>query len=279
VNVTYPFKGDHSRLNDNLYQVVGMATRYGRKLVRSGMIDNYNGVLQDYIDRKTLVPISGDEIRQHKEDGGFINYICHHGVEKDTSTTTPLRLVANSATKNWNTSPAVNDLWPKGQKSLSSLLRVMLRWRCYPVALVWDLSIYTSKREKFLILIVWRFGKSEEDWRTWGFGRVAFEDVPASVFLELVKELAGVLGVEINALTAKKVAEDGYMDDNLSGGTEEEVNEMIGETTMVEGKYWYSGFVSIILVLETETCVHLHLQWPLSIRVLLFNAILPFCRV
>ena len=42
----------------------------------------------------------------------------------------------------------------------------MLRWRCYPVALVWDFSIYTSKREKFLILIVWRFGKSEEDWRT-----------------------------------------------------------------------------------------------------------------
>ena len=100
MNVTYPFKGDHSRLKDNLNQVVGMATRYGRKLVRSGMIDNYNGVLQDYIDRKTLVPISGDEIRQHKEDGGFINYICHHGVEKDTSTTTPLRLVANSATKN-----------------------------------------------------------------------------------------------------------------------------------------------------------------------------------
>ena len=66
--------------------------------------------------------------------------------------------------------------------------------------------------------------------------------------------------MEINALTAKKVAEDGYMDDNLRGGTEEEVNEMIGETTMVEGKYWYSGFVSIILVLEKETCVHLHLQ-------------------
>ena len=34
------------------------------------------------------------------------------------------------------------------------------------------------------------------------------------------------------------------MDDNLSGGTEEVVTEMIGETTMVEGKYCYSGFVS-----------------------------------
>ena len=69
------------------------------------------------------------------------------------------------------------------------------------------------------------------------------------MFLELVKELAGLLGIEIDALTAKKVAEDGYVDDNLSGGTEEEVNEMIGETRMVEGKYCYTGFVSRILKL------------------------------
>ena len=69
------------------------------------------------------------------------------------------------------------------------------------------------------------------------------------MFLELVKELAGLLGIEIDALTAKKVAEDGYVDDNLSGGTEEEVNKMIGETRMVEGKYCYTGSVSRILKL------------------------------
>ena len=70
-----------------------------------------------------------------------------------------------------------------------------------------------------------------------GIDSVAFEDIPVSVFPELVKELAGLLGIKIDALTAKKVAEDGYVDDNLSGGIEEEVNEMIGETRMVEGKY------------------------------------------
>ena len=107
------------------------------------------------------------------------------------------------------------------------------------MALVWDLSkayhsIHTTKREKFLRLIVWRFGKLEEKWRVWGFDRVAFGDVPASVFLELVKELAGALGMEIDPETAKKIAEDGYVDDNLSGGTEEQVNKMIGEISVVE---------------------------------------------
>ena len=47
---------------------------------------------------------------------------------------------------------------------------------------------------------------------------VAFGDVSASVFLELVKELAGVLGVEIDAEPSKKIADDGYVDDNLGGG-------------------------------------------------------------
>ena len=54
----------------------------------------------EYIECKTLVPVTEDEIKKHEEDGGHINYIGHHGVEKDTSITTPLRMVANSATKN-----------------------------------------------------------------------------------------------------------------------------------------------------------------------------------
>ena len=78
------------------------------------------------------------------------------------------------------------------------------------MALVWDLSkayhsIYTSRQERFLRLIVWRFGDNKAIWGTWGFERVAFGDVPASVFLELVKELAGKLGLEIVAATTKKL--------------------------------------------------------------------------
>ena len=105
VNVTYPFIGDASKLKDNRYQAVGMATRLEKRLARTGMLENYNGVIQEYIDRHALVPVSEGEIRIHKEEGGIINYIGHHGVEKDSSTTTPLRLVANSATKNCNTGP------------------------------------------------------------------------------------------------------------------------------------------------------------------------------
>ena len=135
-----------------------------KKLVKTRMMENYNGVILDCIDRHTLVPVSDKEIRQHKEEGGLINYILHHWVENDGSTTTHLWLVANSATQNFNTGLAVNDLWSRGPNSLLSLLRVTLRCRCYSMAVVWDLSkayhsISTSRRERFLRLIVWRFDR------------------------------------------------------------------------------------------------------------------------
>ena len=113
-----------------------MAEIYEKKLIKDGQLDNYNQELQSYIDRSVLVPVSDKDIQAWKEQGGYINYIGHHGVEKDASTTTPLRLVANSALKNCNTGPSVNDLWPKGPNSLSNLVEVLLRWRSYPVAVV-----------------------------------------------------------------------------------------------------------------------------------------------
>ena len=254
VRVTYPIIGDITKLRDNRYQVVRMAERYEKKLIKDDKLDNYNQVLQSYIDRSVLVPVSAKDIQEWKEQGGHVNYIGHHGVENDASTTTPLRLVANSALKNCNTGPSVNDLWPKGPNSLSNLVEVLLRWRSYPVAVVWDLtkayhSIFTSPTERFLRLIVWRFGKSGEDWQTWGFDRVAFGDIPASVFLEIVKGLAAQLGVDIDPDTARKIVEDSYVDDNLSGGNEEEADRMIGECQEIDGKFVYNGTVSQILSL------------------------------
>ena len=254
VRVTYPIIGDVSKLRDNRYQVVRMAERYEKKLLKDGQLDNYNQVLQSYIDREVLVPVSDKDIQEWKEQGGHINYIGHHGVEKDASTTTPLRLVANSALKNCNTGPSVNDLWPKGPNSLSNLVEVLLRWRSYPVAVVWDLtkayhSIFTSPTERYLRLIVWRFGKSGEDWLTWGFDRVAFGDIPASVFLEIVKDLAARLGADIDPDTARKIVEDSYVDDNLSGGNAEEADRMIGDCQEINGKFVYNGTVSQILSL------------------------------
>ena len=258
VRVSYPIIGDISKLRDNRYQVVKMAAGLERKLIKSGHLAAYNEQFQDYIERGVLVPITKQQIQEYKEQGGYINYIGHHGVEKESSTTTPLRIVSNSALKNCNTGPSVNDLWPKGPNSLSNLFDVFIRWRFYVIAVVWDIakayhSILTTITEKFLRLVVWRMGETEEDWQTWGFVRVAFGDLPASVLLELVKEIAAKAGAAIDEETAKKIFEDSYVDDNLSGGSPEQVEKMIGDCDEVDGKFVYNGTVSKILGLVGMT--------------------------
>ena len=67
-----------------------MQEGYLKQLIKKGMLDNNNGVMQDYIDRKELVPVSMDEIKEHVENGGYINYIGHNKVERDTSSTSRL---------------------------------------------------------------------------------------------------------------------------------------------------------------------------------------------
>ena len=54
-------------------------------------------------------------------------------------------------------------------------------------------------------------------------------------------------GVDIDPGTARKIVEDSYVDDNLSGGNEEEADRMIGECQEIDGKFVYNGTVSQIL--------------------------------
>ena len=61
-----------------------------------------------------------------------------------------------------------------------------------------------------------------------GFTCVAFGDQPASVLLELTKEVAADKGKEVDEMTAVKLVRDSYVDDNLSGGSKEEVAQMRG---------------------------------------------------
>ena len=209
MTVKYPVVGDLEKMKDNRYQVVSMAKGLERKLVKKKQLEDYNKVFKEYVDRKVLVPVSAQEIKDWQESGGKIHYISHHGVVNDNSASTPLRLVANSAVKNCSTGPSANDMWPKGPNSINNLLKVFCRWRTYETAVVFDLSkayqsVQTTEREKFLRLVVWRYGETNEDFITFGFDKMTFGDVPASVLLELVKSFAAEKFEDIDPTTAKK---------------------------------------------------------------------------
>ena len=82
----------------------------------------------------TRVTNSGGDLAKHD---GF--YLPHHGVWKETSTTTKLRVVFNGSLKTDN-GRTLNEFLHTGQNLLPPLAEVLLRWRKHAVAFTADVA-------------------------------------------------------------------------------------------------------------------------------------------
>ena len=221
-------------------------------LEKRGMLETYNAQIQDYLDRGVWKPVSMDQIRDWKADGNPLHYVSHHGVENSHSKSTPLRVVVNSATKNNHTGPSINDVYAKGPNSINSLYAVMVRWREFDEAMIYDISkayhtMHTTDKELYMRLVVWRMSE-DDDWQVFGHCVVGMGDGPASVFLELSKEKGAEAGEKIDPLAAKQLVKQGYVDDNCGGGTKDDVQRMRGEIIANDdGTYTFTGTVPKVL--------------------------------
>ena len=242
LHVKYPFKRDPHCLPNNRNAVVRMAEKQEARLVKSGHLAYYNKEFLKYIDRGAVVKMSKQEMNDWK---GPVNYISHHGVETD-SVTTPRRIVTNSSLKNGTRS--LNECLVRGPNSLNPMLNISLRFRCHDEGLVFDLtkaynSLKTGPVEKNLRRFVWRFNP-DDDWEDFAFDCVAFGDSPAANCLEIGRNMTADAGYEIDPVAAEKIKNDSYVDDNVSGGSKEEVERMKGER-LADGSY--SGTMRQIL--------------------------------
>ena len=257
VKATYPMNDNLDKLQDNRGQAIKRATSVEKSLEKKKMTAHYNEVFQDTIDRGALTEVTVQEINDWKDKGGKVHYIGHHPVYKMSSKTTPVRMVSDSALKNNYIGPSLNNCMPKPPNSINNLLKVLLRWRGYETAIVFDLkkaynTIRTGDLEKFLRLKVWRFGDSEAEWRTFGYLVVAFGDQLASLILEIAKQMVAELGESkgFDHDAVQKLLEDFYVDDAVTGCPLEDVPRLLG--TPVEddaGNLTYDGQFSQILKL------------------------------
>ena len=211
--VSYPFIKSPECFPNNRDVAIRMALKQENRLLNKGMLEKYNEELSKYISRGILVPISEDEMLEYR---GPVNYISHHGVERD-SVSTPLRIVTNSSLKNGLRS--LNDCLPKGPSSLNSMVDIMVRFRSYEIGLLFDLtkaynSMHTGVIEKHLRRLVWRFSPSDQ-WKDYGFVVVAFGDRPAAEFLELSRGLTADAGKHLDSEASRKLKNDSYVDDGV----------------------------------------------------------------
>jgi len=66
-------------------------------------------------------------------------YLPHHGVSKETSSTTKLRVVFDASTKS-STGISLNDMLMVGPTLQDSLICILIRFRFYNIALIGDLE-------------------------------------------------------------------------------------------------------------------------------------------
>ena len=242
INVEYPFTTDpavlgNSHLN-NRRQAIAVQRSVENSLLKKGLDKSYNAEFQKMIDRGTISLITPEALAAWQ---GAVNYVTHHGVINLSSSSTPHRIVSNSALINRTCGKSLNQILMKGPNCLNNLNKVLIRFRSYDTALLFDLSkaynhLFTGLIEKFIRLIVWRDCDSSAEWRTYGFECTAFGDLSAAVQLEVAKKLCAEAGIEIDQEASDRIKHDTYVDDGATGGDAEQVSRFRGQRD-ADGKY------------------------------------------
>ena len=230
----YPFIKDPASLSYNRASAVKVAERVERGLIKDGLYATYNEQIKSQLDRGVAVKLSEDEIASWS---GPCQYVSHHPVLKD-SVTTPVRVVSNSSFNNAGNS--LNKCIASGPNSLNPMIDVMLRFRCWPIAVQFDLAkayntLRTGLVERHMRRFVWRFDPSTP-WEDYALDRVHFGDACAATQLEVAKNMIAQHGSYIDPVASQRIQDDVYVDDGLTGGTKEQVARFVG-TKNHEGLY------------------------------------------
>ena len=246
--VKYPFTEDPSILTYNVHQAIKIAERLEKKVIKEKSIDAVNTEFDKMVEYGALVELSPEEMNSWS---GPAHWVSLQVVSKPDSETTPTRLVTNTSLPDRNGN-SVNSILMKGPNALSDQRAVVCQWRCYEHALSTDVSkayynMRTGELEKHTRRVVWRYGKTDEKWRHWGFQTVSFGDKPAGVFLDIVLRKIAMQFGSIDPPTAIKLNTDRFVDDVTSGGSLEEVNRMAGSCVDENNRFETDGTLSKIL--------------------------------
>ena len=250
--VTYPICGDITKFKDNRHQAIKRADDLRRSLKKRGLLEPYNVQTRDYVSRGVWEETNADQINKWKTGGGYVHYVCHHPIEKESSLSTKLRIVVDSSVKNCYNGPKLSSLYCKGPNYINSLFKVLCLWRSHLECAVADItkayhSMLTTDAEFFMRLVVWK-EEDDEEYKTYGHRVCGMGDTPSSVFLELSKMIAADIAKGVDPILAVQLVLMSYVDDNLLGGTLEQVMKMRGEVSEdSDGKLLFSGTLSQVM--------------------------------
>ena len=194
VHVGYPFNGSADSQPDNFRQAKKIQSNIEARVIKDGLQEDYNGEMARMVESGAVRKLSEEELKMHR---GPVHYEPHFPVMNPESSSTKLRIVADSACKNMHSKKSFNDLVLPVPNALNDITDVQMRWRMFPVSMIYDLSkayhsLKTGYKEMHLRRFLYRFD-NKKDWEVYAYQVVAFGDLPAALALELAKELVAAV--------------------------------------------------------------------------------------
>ncbi|XP_011882885.1 PREDICTED: uncharacterized protein LOC105570364 [Vollenhovia emeryi] len=256
--VSLPIKGDIKRLGDSEYnarrRLKSMERRFGNDSV---LHLRYLEFMREYrtMGHMELVP----EAQGNQE---VVNYLPHHGVTREESTTTKLRVVFDASCQT-SSGEALNHLLMVGPKIQPELAETLIRFRQHNYVLTADITkmfrqIKIAKRDRALQRILWR-ENPEDPVCSYELTTVTYGTASAPYHAQKCLQRLAIESAEVYPEAAAAILSEFYMDDWLTGSDSKqklqqlkcEVMQILA-TAGMELRKWHSNAQELLASSEAE---------------------------
>ncbi|XP_024887379.1 uncharacterized protein LOC112464560 [Temnothorax curvispinosus] len=236
--VRLPFRENRAQLGQSRDIAMKRLICLERKFQREPELYKlYSEFMREYIDLNHMSKVTGDARIPNPV------YLPHHGVLRESSTTTKLRVVFNASSKT-TSGISLNDTLMKGPNLQDSIINIMLRFRLHAVAITADLrkmyrQVLVHEDDRDYQRILWRFSPIDpvDDYRlnTVTYGQTSASHQAISSVQQQAKD-----GASRFELASRILLEDSYVDDIITGADSEP--EAIKVVSQLESLLREGGF-------------------------------------
>ena len=222
-------------LGDSKSRALKRYTNNERALIRKGKYAQFQAVVQEYLDLGHAQLLTSEDLAVPTPS---TYYLPMHGVVKEGSSTTKLRVVFYASAPS-STGVSLNDTLGVGPTLHPPLDHILLKFRTYRVALTGDIKsmyreVLLTEADKHLHRFLWRPNEGEPI-AEYKMNRLTF-GVSASPYLAVrtLQQVASDQGQDL-PLVSKHMRESFYVDDLMAGADS------------VEGAFGlFSGLTSVL---------------------------------
>ncbi|XP_045461903.1 uncharacterized protein LOC123672004 [Harmonia axyridis] len=201
----------------------------------------YTEFMNEYIELGHMKKLAQNK-ENHNERNVF--YLPHHGVFKDGSETTKLRIVFDGSCKT-DTGISLNDCLHVGPTLQDDLFTILIRFRQHNIVISADIckmyrQVYVQEEQRDLQRILWRAEPSKPI-DTYVLNTVTYGTSPAAFLAIRSLQQVGLDKRKNYPVASNMILNDFYVDDLLSGGNSvQEVKQARADLIKILGEY---GFV------------------------------------